>query len=367
MLTNVLEILAVELLSSQSTNNSAESKSGSKVSINFLESCSKVQEYWTAAAFSKENDYTLQRYFSFQWRYLSSLYALFEDQPREYRQELHRLMDHLICFHHRLIDQSEPIPSAYIIYRQSTLSSFFQEFRLNVSKSELSDSLKECIVQSIYPIYADPVATTLGSLLYRETLFQALTGMSVERNVLTEESMISLLIGHNFNHFLFFRYLCETTKKGLQEEGFRESAWQISLMIMAVPTESKDSSHCFDMNWPNIAIMYRSWLIDYRSFIEKSSNTSLLVNKPSKIPLNISVKQLACMIRALYASGYYGDISLTAIFNHSAATFTTKRQLQISPDSLSNAYYDISDSSVIKINRLFAKATEYLKAYCYPA
>jgi hypothetical protein len=331
------------------------------------QSCSNARQAWAAAAFSDHNNDTIERYFNFHFRFLSGLIS----EKTEGRQtiavsELCRLMDHLLSFYGKFIDQQQALPVDYFRYRLNLLQPQYFGFLDQLGKSPADEQLKACLRACLSPVYLDAehLNPNLGELLYRESLLIALISAGDNPQSLANSSLITLLMTFNFNHFLFLDYLREKDMAMLGELPPAQRDEKLVALILAIPSNDGKEGPCFDRKWPHIGIMYKAWLNDYRALC---CLTTPAPKSGFKIPLNISVKYLACMIRALYEGGFYGNVSLTTIFDHAAAVFSTKRQHQISPDSLSNAYYNIDQLSAARMIAIFNSASAFLRPYCFPA
>lgn len=369
-LKNELEILSNYVTGKNGVGGFTKRKKKPDFCKVLIESCCRAREAWAAAAFSDVTDEALHRYFNFHFNFLSGLIAEnAQNDSMDGLEELFKLMDHLLSFFKKFIDSCQPVAIHYVNYRICSLQSKYQQF---VDQLSLLNSDKEfnlCLTESLSPIYEPPIAEhiELGALFYRECLIVELAGKRYKPELMTNDSIISTLISFNFNHVRFLGYLRRKAVDGLLKIKKSEHLEYLAVLGSEFPVTDLIDNGCFDSKCPHISVMYRDWLKDYRVLLTLSLQPEKESNLIDKVPLNISVKQLACMIRALYQSGFYGNVSLTAIFDHAAAVFTTKRQEHISAESISNAYYAMEQSAVLKASRLFSNAVDFLKPYCFPA
>ncbi|QEM09144.1 hypothetical protein [Mucilaginibacter rubeus] len=366
MLKNELQILTT-ILARQGKKAAVDNKWSSDFSKVATESCNRAREAWSIAAFSDINKDALSRYFDFHFSFLNGLISekflnAFPDGPKV----LNELMDHLLRFYTGFIDQDQWVALEYLQYRIRLLEPAYREFCQQLLLSNVDEDFKLCLRESLGPIYQSPDAgpMTLEALYYREELMLELSGKGKNLALMTDEILVATLMAFNFNHARFFGYLRKRCLKGISNLRPKDHAEHFAELIAGVPVTHVACSRCFDTKWPPIGALYRDWLNDYQALLRLSAPAG---SDTSKIPLNISVKQLACMIRALYQSGFYGAVKLTAIFDHAAAVFSTKRQEQISAESISNAYYALEQSSALKVVRMLGSAVDFLKPYCFPA
>jgi len=245
----------------------------------------------------------------------------------------------------------------------------YEQFINQLHLLDIDDLLEKYLMESLSPIYTvlPAEALKLSDLLYREELITALAGKRTHPELMSTESLISTLISFNFNHIHFLSYLRKQAINGIQHVPPADYASYFGNLISGVPAIDVTNNRCYDASWPHISTMYKDWLGDYGTLLTLTMPRQGDGSTVTKVPLTISVRQLACVIRTFYEAGFYGNISLTAIFDHAAAGFTTKRQEHISAESISNAYYNIAQSSALKVTRMLGHAIDFLKPYCFPA
>jgi hypothetical protein len=370
MLKNELDMLAAVFDDQPKVFGLADNFNTSGLGELVNQRCNQAREHWSAAAFSDHSYDVLQRYFNFHFSFLNNLIAEkgLSDDADGYRP-LFRLMDYLLIHYKHFLDQKQHVSPEYTAYR---LRSSQKKYKLFLDQLEIVNSdqeLRICLVESLSPIYTcSPIERIeLGAMFYREELITELASGRNSTELMTAENLISVLICFNFNHMRFLTYLRKKAMKGIAGIQKNKFPTYFLNLITEIPKVDIKDNRCFDSNWPHISVMYKDWLNDYQILVnltlQQQSHHQETVNK---IPLNISVKHLGCMIRALYESGCYGNISLTAIFEHAAMVYTTKRQEHISAESISNAYYGISLSASLKVSRVFGDATRFLRPYCSP-
>jgi len=370
MLKNELEILANYLNSERGGKGIVRKKIKPDFNKIVSESCTRARESWSSAVFSNDSDEVIYRYFDFHFKFLCGLISEKSGSEDSIAMlELCDLMDHLLLYYRGYIHSQQPIPVEYVTHRLRSCQINYQQFMKQLKKLNADVDLQRCLEESLSKIYcyipAEPI--DLSSLFYREALLNELAGKRNCAELMSAESLISTLMSINFNHFLFLAYLRKRVIMSLEAIPVTDYDKYIAELIAATPVMPDKGALSFDTNWPHVANMYKDCLNDFQVMFALTRVTRNQEVVHAKIPLNLSVKHLACMIRVLYEGGCYGNISLTAIFDHAAAVFTTKRQQFISADSLSNAYYEISQASAIKMSRVFASAIEFLKPYCFPA
>ncbi|MEO3404928.1 hypothetical protein AAFN85_13565 [Mucilaginibacter sp. CAU 1740] len=368
MLKNELEILTTVFASKNGVSVAAHKAKLPDFSKVVLDGCDRAMQAWAVAAFSDHPNESLIRYFDYHFKFLNGLIAEHADDPlRDPLNELCKLMDHLLLFYGSFISCGLLITTRYLGYRCRLWGAKYKEFEDRFSILNNDKDLLDCLSVCLSPFYCSSPGEPLklSALFYREALLNELAGRRYHADLMTTECLISVLISYNFNHIRFLAYLRKRTIRGLS--GVANSSFSVYFCEQGneIPAIDTAGGRCYDPDWPHIATMYKDWLNDYAALLEITSgkNAEMVVQK---VPLAISVKQLACLIRVFYESGMYGNTTLTAIFDHAATVFTTKRQEHISAESISNAYYELPQSSALKINRMLGKAMDFLKPYCFP-
>lgn len=337
-------------------------------SENFAASCGHVRDAWMAAAFSVKNDMTVRRYFDFHFKLLCGLIS--QCGPDGYPLgQLNSLMDHLLLYYGHFLDQRQPVAPAYFSYKIQQLRPAYESWKRLPGWSSVSTSLRDCLEVCLSPLYTGVAdgQGTLGDLFYRERLICGLGATAADTAALTDEQLISSLMALNFNHFLFFKYMQERVNAAL---GVITPALRGKYLLdqsVRIPLSTTADGLVFDRRWPGIAELYKNWLYEQGRLLSLGAFPGEPGTDCPRIPLNMSVAYLACMIRGLHESGVYGNVSLSAIFEHAANVFTTKRQQNISADSLSNAYYNISQPTAARMIGIFESASGSLRLRYFPA
>jgi len=369
MLKNELEILTAAFSAKNGVGARVHKGKLSDFSEVVSEGCDRAMRAWAIAAFSDHPNDSIGRYFDYHFNFLNGLIAEYaEETLQDPLKELLKLMDHLLLYYGKFLDRQQLVTTKYLVYRCHLQSVKYKLFIDQVLKLNGDEDLIACFSESLSSIYLNPPVepSKLNAFFYREELLIELAGRRHNNELMTTNCLISVLISFNFNHTRFFAYLRKRSIKGISTLSHNSYSSYLRELSAEIPKVDITNDKGYDSNWPHIAAMYQDWLSDYEALLAIALRNDNQGNAVNKIPLSISVKQLACLIRALYESGFYGNISLKAIFDHAANVFTTKRQEQISSESISNAYYALPQSSVLKVTHLLSKAVDFLKPYCFP-
>ena len=233
------------------------------------------------------------------------------------------MTDHLLSYYLKYIDRDEPAPDSY---RKSVL----QELAGDIAG--VKNKMAGC----------DPVVAYISGVEELDARanfsFRALDYFRLlvtELAVFNEKGAGDLLVSLNFNHLGYLSWLQDHIGEliaALGSDSLRKS-WLIAeqARVRALPERLGAVYH---PDWPSLKTMLADWLAGQ---IRLLPETAEIV----KLPLNMSVAHLACLIRLFYEEDWYKETNLTAIFNFHASVFATKKQAAISPGSLSKEYYGI--------------------------
>ncbi|MEZ2338816.1 hypothetical protein AB6735_24410 [Mucilaginibacter sp. RCC_168] len=371
MLKNELEILAADSIPKNGGSGGVSKDAALDFSGMVSESCGKAREAWAAAAFSDNGDDTLRRYYDFHFKFLSGLISEVGDESEnEVLSDLCSLMDHLLLFYGNFIDRQQVLLPRYFIYRLQLIQSTYEQFFERLEDAKINKEFMKCLGICLSPLYLEAPSDGLflSALFYREELLFALVANRDDDQLqMTEESLTFLLMTFNFNHFRFFNYLQKQAILEVEKIPGEKQGKYLLESSASIQSPNTITYPSFDKRWSHICDMYKSWLVE-RGTLLNLGTANLQVDQPFfKVPLNISVNYLGCMIRALHEAGFYGTISLTAIFDHAAAVFSTKKQEHISRDSLSNAFYNISLPTAARMIRILNNSSGFLKSRYFPA
>jgi hypothetical protein len=293
----------------------------------------RIAGAWAQATFSDTPDHSLKRYFNFHLQGISKISdTLFTDQSL-----LLRLIDCLLDHFGRYIELDCPAPMAY---------------RRRLAARLAATNLPGLPFVTAYIREVTDIAYTFSfrALRYLETLVTALSSGHNPGTVLLEL---------NFNHLGYLAQLQEDICLRLQplaNADKRHLLWTEKARIAAVPEYTGPGYH---PDWPALKTMLLTWLGEQLALLPPSMGLK-------KLPLNLSVAQLACLVRLCYEEDFFKETNLTALFDFIAATYTTKKQDTISPGSLSKNYYSTDQVTAALMRDKLLKMAARLTRQFFP-
>jgi hypothetical protein len=114
--------------------------------------------------------------------------------------------------------------------------------------------------------------------------------------------------------------------------------------------------------------MFKGWLK------EEAAATAACLRLPAvrpaarteKIGLNLSVSELACLVRLFFESGLFLETGITEILKSIPLHFAAKRQASISEGSFSTKYYSSEQKAAARIKALLLKMIAWLNKHYFP-
>jgi hypothetical protein len=336
---------------------------------NLEEECKRISAAWLKAAFYTLPDDALKRYFNHQLLRLSALSDSLFEIPHAEKEN--RVIVELICGlklnHHACFSAGLTAPKAYhqavVIRLAPRIAAIKQQLKL----SRVNHAFQSCISAYLKEMSEEGVASyTFSALDYFEdwvlkVFVLCQQGLDVETRLRTA------LLTMNFNHLGFIAYWQAKVKDGqlggrawithLQEEKAR---------LSLVPD---DLALCYHSQWPSAKCLINGWLSEELAAAEQEIRLSSFVQTQpvlQKLPLNLSVAQLACLIKMLYEENQIGTTNLTVIFKFFSSHFQTRRQPEISLRSLSKEFYSVSQVTAAGVQGLFQKIVTRINRNFFP-
>lgn len=285
----------------------------------------QLTDAWRDALFSEAGEAALRRYYTF---HLEGITKISDALPAARSVQLDRLTRHLLGHYGRYLDENTRLPESYRLAWITELSPRIFKLEALILGAAAPKDLKTCLCNAV----KHAAGHTLREQRYLEQLLDALEKISWEASG-TAEAVRHCLLLLNFNHLAYLACLQREVRahaSGLPEEA-RQAFLRSELgRLRAQPLRSGTG---YDPDWPPLAHMLCAFLEEELRALPPGAPA------PEKLALNLSVAQLAGMIRLGHQQGLFGDKNLSEIFRFMAASFSTKRQGQISPGSLSKEYY----------------------------
>jgi hypothetical protein len=312
-----------------------------KLGLELEKSCSKARDDWALLIFIDIPDLCLKRYFSYQLVLINeSLTQLKEAISAEFRQSLEKMLidqtEHLFRYFVKFVDVSLSVAPAYREFKQRSLTIMLDETICLIKVSRLKQQLADCILQylSIEPLLLITYEQIVYYQLFIETINAALQRNVVDITFILTEQLTRI----NFNSLRFFAYYQKQFLDSMEEMALTEKLDFLQKRLSMLPLEKQNGIPVYDSAWPSLAQMLKVWIQEEIISIQQTIKQQDI----QKLPLNLSVAQLACFLRIFNDEAIFGQSNLTELFKFIVSHYKTKRQSLISLGSLSKEFYSIN-------------------------
>ncbi|WP_299189614.1 hypothetical protein [uncultured Aquimarina sp.] len=194
-------------------------------------------------------------------------------------------------------------------------------------------------------------------ILYIKVLFKLLS----KDTIITEE-VYAVLISLEFNTFKIFFYLRDqyVAKKVKRAYGAQKKINILHLFLKEIKTTTITSETKYNPNLPSLKEQLLIWIQEEINGLQRtieSSSSSIVkekaatYNQNTKKILKLSVSEISLITRLLYEQGML-EGSKRTFFEFLSSTFKTHKAKVISPESLSNRYYSIPDSTRTSVKKI---------------
>lgn len=327
---------------------------------------------WEEAIFSNTPEDSLVRYFYYHLDIISTISnTLSNSHDSEtnvlLQNELLALIDHLQKYYCSYFNEDAIAPITYHKRLISKLTRDICAIQKTLQSSDLNASLVACLLKGFNVISGDigKVKFTFRSLHYFGYIIRQLGSLDYDSDD-AEKLLVSLLIRSNFNSLSFFVYYQNIIRNAFSDfRGMQERLNYLVEQKAEVMSSPEVKNIAFDPSWPSIKNMIGNWLTEEIALTEKSLCKGSEVAVP-KIPLEMSVAHMSCLIRLLYEESVFATQNLQFIFKFFASHYQSKRQAVISPGSLSKEFYSIDQHTAARVRDLLQRMVLRINRNFFP-
>lgn len=109
-----------------------------------------------------------------------------------------------------------------------------------------------------------------------------------------------------------------------------------------------------------------SYLDEVNALEKTICKNDVSVNQVERLPLKLSVAELACLIKLFYEAGLFPASTVIEVIRFFAKYFQTKRRSQISTGNLSKEYYSISQKTAASCRDILEKMIKKIDHQFFP-
>jgi hypothetical protein len=173
------------------------------------------------------------------------------------------------------------------------------------------------------------------------------------------ENMDEILLDLNFNHLAYFAWRQQQIRQAansLDNPARLRYLQSLRSELLARPVPNGVIYH---PDWPPLATMLVNWL--------REEIGTIPVEEPGqKLGLNLSVAQLACLLKLLYDQGVFTTENFSDILRFFAAHFRSKRRENISYGGLSKESYSTGQVTAAVLRDKFAQMIKKIDRHFFP-
>lgn len=319
----------------------------------FRAECARIRSAWQNVVFSETGAQALARYLTYHLKGISVLSdTLFLTHPDQV-DVLNGLLGFLLNSYPEYLNLNVQAPKSYVRVMQENITRLKTAFLYGVVDAKLGEVLD---------IYWSEISETgarysFAALHYGERLTEALLGAPDEQ---AAERVLDQL---NFNHLAYFNYRRQKIRCGMSPFPITERKAFLEARYLELFTVPSCRSSAYHADWPTLTEMLSAWLKEELAMLPQQTVPAA----PEKLPLNLSVSQLALWIRLWQDQGLFGTDNLAEVFRFFARHYRTKRQEHISRGGLSKEYYGAGQVTAAVTRDQLRQMTDRINRDFFPA
>lgn len=278
-------------------------------------------------------------------------------------QTLDNLLEYLEQLFSEYLNHTLPISyqqKLWFVYKNKKLAEIIIK---NISLCEIPKEAKNIINAPLIQIRDN----TMVALSYQQRSYLVMY-IKVMKKLLKKESRPSIemlykvLISLEFNTFKIFFFLVSHFESRVADASSMQRLTKLYCCQKDILTVSITSPYKYNPNLPSLKEQLLIWIKEEINFVKNkeelspilSGNVSQPIGRSQKKLIHISVPELSLITRLLVEVKIFKG-SKRAIFQFLSETFTTKKAATISPESLSNRYYSVTDTTKKTVTGILQK------------
>jgi hypothetical protein len=246
--------------------------------------------------------------------------------------------------------------------------------RLKNALCKLDQTLVSVCTSPIHHILADPCSEmTSQKVHFIETLLN-----EIEKIVTTnsaeaafEDCVRALLLRLNYNDETVFVYYTEFIKAGLSESDCVVGQLEKLAFYYKLINQSQSiPGFIYDPKFPPICERLSGWILEEIQYLEKrrqllrapSSKDEPFIRDDFKLEVDISVSQLACLIKVFIEAGIIQNKNISELIRFLSKFVKTKKSESFSNESFRIKYYNVESNTKRAVRNLFHTVISYINS-----
>ncbi len=264
----------------------------------------------------------------------------------------------------KYMDRSIEIPYQQHLWFISQHKDTVIKLQQKINTLDLSDIVKKAICKPLVQIEQNEFTRlTYQTREYYQIFIKVLSHLLKNEQLPSKEKVYSVLISLNYNTFEIFFFLTAIIKDKVKSaSGSQEKVQIFQKYLKEVKTTTVTAIYSHKPELPALKEQLILWLEEellfYNHKLEFEEVHSYATSQTGKASikkmLKISVPEVSLFTKLLYDSQLV-DGSKKELFSFLSATFRTQKTTLISPESLSNNYYSVSEGSKRSVKKMLTK------------
>jgi hypothetical protein len=270
-------------------------------------------------------------------------------------QQVDRLSGFLLHEFTGLLDTDLPVPYSHIVLVMRKHQVLLEELSALV-KDQIQDIALEKLLQEVLEAFSalTKQPTSLRQLYYWQTLLPHLNKLLKNQLNLEPEHYLTGLTAINFNHSGFLAWCQNLLEQEIAEEytaqGKLDRLYYFQKQIRQVRPVTDLS---FDPKQPSIKAQLSDWISEEIGYWQQKAENETIEKKQNqdieRIPTNMTVAQLALLLRLLKATDLLPEQNKAKMFRAFAQILLTQNQQEIAAESLKAKYHQPDESSILAL------------------
>jgi hypothetical protein len=355
----------------------------------------RIKDSWTTAIFTAAKDNIIERYIQYHQTgiiefadLLQSYHDILKGDNEEsipfrdvtvelirwFISQLFELLNYIERFFSKYFNLESKIPETYRAISFQELSDIIKELQRQLSDMQVEILLQSSIHDFLNSIVLPQTMITFRKLIYLKEFLKELSSVFIQTERGDWDNQISMaLLYLNYNHLGFFSYYQDLVNLELADADNNEQHIEILMRYLSIIKAAQlKPAFSYNPEWPTIKLMLETWLNDEiatrmlagkKDFNGAGAKHSY---KPEKLPLNISVAQLALIVRLFYESGHFAIANIKEILRFIALHYESKKQQHISTGSIHKEFYSVTQVTAAVVRDMLLKMVDIINKRYFP-
>ncbi len=297
----------------------------------------------------------------------SSIFQISEDKSdTDIFKIIYKTLDTILVYLEqtfmRYMDSTLDIPYQQRLWFVSKHRDDAKNLQQKINTLDLSEIVKKSICTPLLQIEKNELSgLTYESRAYYVTFIKVFDHLLKSEQFLCEEKIYIVLISLNYNTFKIFFFITASIKGKVKLCHSTEEKLQVyHEYIKKIKTTTVTSPYKRNSRLPSLKGQLLLWINEEIDFYNKKlkfeeskslKNSHETFKPPYKKLLKISVPEVSLLTKLLYDAKLI-EGPRTEMFTFLSGTFCTPKAKVISPESLSNNYYSISENSKRSVKKM---------------